>query len=161
MDLGTKRTERGSVDWFLNELEVRDAEHWALLEEAERDGVTDFEAIHTAFLFAVRSGWKLYRSVEFGTENIEHLVKTYVENHATVPYIGRSIKTQEPLACIEAETVDSANGANIYCRFAFWDNGGIYYLHDDVIDDPVYILFISPVEAKIFNYPQYEVKVNQ
>jgi len=148
-----KKSEVGSLDWFINTLPLAEHPSWDILAEAEADGVTSFEAVHTAFMYAVKSGWKLYRSNDSDLQTVENLVKTYIENHANIPYIGRSIRTTEPISCIEGEITDTETGGRVYCKFAYWGNGGIYYLTDSRNPTPVYILMVAPTDAKIFQYP--------
>ena len=66
------------------------------------------------------------------------------------------MRTKDPIACIEGEITDKDTGGQVYCKLAFWANGGVYYVNDSVSKASVYILMISPIEAKIFQYPEFE-----
>jgi hypothetical protein len=137
---------------------------WSILVDAKRDGVQDFQAIQAALALSISSqGWTVYNSTTIGIDSTSKLVGGFVGGHAMIPYIGRSIQSSEPIACVDATATHEE--VEIWCKLAYWENGAVYYETrmingETQTDKEYYLLLIDKKTRNIYKYPEPEELTN-
>jgi len=145
MGLDTK-SHLGKTDWFWNYLETTPDVPFGLEKIASKQGVDNFSAIQTVFLDARKMNWRPWSSAMVTTPIVEELANVFLNHHATIPYIGRSVRSEMPIYCLEG------SNENLTSRFAQWGNGAIYSIKDDE-GNGVYVLFVDKQVAETYGYP--------
>jgi len=88
---------------------------------------------------------------------IAEIANKYLTHHSKVPYIGKSLYTEQPMTCLTTVFGDDNSQT---AKLAYWENGGIYSYIDERSDDVVFVLIIDDTTAKIFGYPTMEEAKN-
>jgi hypothetical protein len=144
------KNEIGSFSWFWNELEVSEDEPWNLSVMAEKNNVTDFQAIITALMYSKQNGWLEYSSLDMPLSVIEKIVNEFILYYSRVPYVGRTMRTQQPIACLEGKMGSAEN------KLAYWQNGAVYSVQDVDSNDKILLIMLEPESRKLTGFPTPE-----
>ncbi len=145
----------GNLQWFINDFEIIERDEFNLLKQFKTNKITNFEAIQTAVISAAKQDWRFYDSQALEIHQIEELVRTFILNHSSIPYVGKTpLKTKEPIGCIEGEIEDESTKNKVKCKLAYWSNGIVYYIKEENTDKFLYLLAIDEPTAELYNYPE-------
>ena len=142
--------QTGTLSWFWNELEITGETPWNLVVDAKADGVSDFNAIQTALAYSYKSNWVPYSSDKLSIEIVGQLSNRFVLHHSMIPYIGRDLRTEQPVACLAGEL------ENVQNKLAYWKNGAIYAAKNMDTEETVYLFMMPLEEQERLGYPTIE-----
>lgn len=145
MDLGTEN-QIGSLNWFWSELEITEKTPWNIATDAEANDIEDFNAIQTALIYAYKNGWLPYSSHELNFEIIEKMANDFVSRHSLIPYIGRDLHTEQPIACLEGEM------DGVHNKLAYWKNGALFAVKNTETDETIYMFLLEPEMREKLRY---------
>lgn len=148
-------SNEGSVKWFLHDIETIERDEFGVLKKLKNHSSTNFDAIQIVVSSADQLDWRFFDSQKFEISEIENLVRIFVKNHASIPYIsGTTIRTQDPIGCLEGDTEDTATKNKVKCKLAYWGNGLVYYIEEENTDKFLYLLAVDEKTAELYNYPE-------
>jgi hypothetical protein len=143
------KSHLGKIDWFWEILETTPEAEFGLEKIASSQGVDNFTAIQTALMETSEMDLIPYVSTQITTPIVEEIANVFFNNHSMIPFVGRSLRSEQPIYCIEGSLEDMQG------KFAQWENGAIYSLKNDA-GKGVYILFMNSQTVRTYGYPSVE-----
>jgi len=144
----------GSMNWFWEDLKDTPKNPWNIALLAEEEDIELFQAINLTLNYLKEDTYAYYSTEELPLKAVENLANGYLSHHAKIPYIGKSIYTEQPMTCL---TTEFGEDNSQIAKLAYWENGGIYGYRDEHLREKAFVLIVNDKTAKIFGYPTIEV----